>query len=250
MLFHFSRPEKFSAVRLVPVLVFNALIFSSTLAAQNNLLTKEPCVSTHELSIPAKAQKEFTEGVKKLGKHDVQGSLHSLDKAIAIYPNYYEAYYDRGIVYSILKQYDEALESFQKSIDLSEGKYPRAEFGVGLVLTRKGQPVEAEAIIRHGLQAAPYLSDGYVILGVALLKQRRLEEAEKMARESLAMGDGGEGKGYLLLSDIHAGRGDYRTQAEDITAYLNLHPDDPDRNLLQAIRDKAKEIGARTQVAP
>lgn len=227
------------------VFVFGALISSVPMMGQN-FTSKEPIVSAHELSIPPKAQNQLSRGVAKLHKRDLQGSLRDFAAAIAIYPNYYEAYYDQGIAQSILRQNDQALDSFQKAIDLSEGKYPRAEFGYGLVLSRVGRFVEAEAVIRRGLEEAPYISDGYVMLGVALLKQGRIDEAEKLARQSLAMGDAGAGKGYLLLSDIHANRKEYTAQVEDLDAYLSMNPDDPDGKVLRATRDAAKAVASRT----
>jgi len=246
---NFVWPATIPTIRFASVLVLGAFVASVPLFAQN-FISKDPVISAHELSIPKKAQNQLSHGIEKMRKRDLQGSLRDFAAAIKTYPEYYEAYYDQGIAQSILRQNNEALESFQKAIDLSEGKYPRAEFGYGLVLTRVGRSAEAESIIRRGLEAAPYVSDGYVMLGVALLKQGRIDETERLARQSLAMGDAGEGKGYLLLSDIHANRKDYAAQVEDLNAYLNMHPDDPDATVLRATRDIAKGLAARAEEAP
>ncbi len=249
------RSAKVLAVRLISALILSVFGFYVPLLAQvlgrtdskTSLIAKEPVISAHELSIPKKAKKELANGVRKLLKREVEGSLRDFAAAIEIYPDYYEAYYHQGIAQTILKQNDQALKSFQNAINVSEGKFPQAEFGYGLVLCREGRAEEGEVVIRHGMKAAPCLSDGYVILGVAMLKQSRLDEAERMARESLAMTDTGEGKGYLPLADIHSERKDYRSQAQDLSAYLKIHPNDPDRKILEATRDVAQSLAERMQ---
>jgi tetratricopeptide (TPR) repeat protein len=194
--------------------------------------------------VPAKARHEYTQGLKRLKERDLQQSVRHFTAAIAAFPGYYEAYYHLGIAELGLQDYTAALQSFQRAIDSSQGKYPRAEFGYGLALCRQGQDQEAERIIRHGLQAEPNLSDGYVALGVALLHLRQLDEAEKAARESLLMNDS-RGTGYLVLSDVHSAQGNFRAQAEDLNSYLKLKPDDPDAIFLRKVRDTALSVAAR-----
>jgi tetratricopeptide (TPR) repeat protein len=210
-----------------------------------SFVAKDSIISTHQLSIPKNAEEHLARGLRKMQKRDLQGSLREIATAIELYPDYYEAYYDQGIAQGLLKRHDQALESFQKAIDLSEGRFPPAQFGYGLALCRSGRPADAEPIIRRAMETAPYLPDGYVTLGVVMLKQHRLDEAERMARESLAMSNGGDGKGYLLLSDIHGAKGEYRAEVQDLDAYLNLHPNDPDRAFLRATRDVARRIAEK-----
>ena len=225
--------------------------WSATTQAQSANFTtapvarSDPKVSVRELHIPAKARNEFNQGLRSLEKRDAAGSLRHFDAALRIYPEYYEAYYHEGIVALIERNNEEALRCFQKAIDLSEKGYPPAEFGYGLALMREGKPEEAEGVVRHGLESDPNNPDGHVVLGFVLLKLKRPDEAEKNAREALDVNAPNSAKGYLVLSDLNAERGNYEDQARDLDTYLKLRPNDPNKRMLQAVRDLAKGLAAR-----
>jgi tetratricopeptide (TPR) repeat protein len=204
-------------------------------------------VSIKELRIPPRAQSEFQEGLERLQKRDPRGSLVHFTAALEKYPDYYEVYYHKGIAETELGEYDNALQSFQKAIDLSEGRYARAEFGYGLALCRMGRAADAERIVRHGLQTEPNISDGHVVLGYALLELNRLDEAEKSAREALELNDVGSAKGYLILAEVEGGRGNYRQQVQYLDAYLKSRPNDPNKSMLKIARDVAKRLASKTK---
>jgi tetratricopeptide (TPR) repeat protein len=201
-------------------------------------------VSMRELQIPSKARGDFQRGLQRLLKQDPGGSLRHFDKALHQFPNYYEVYYHEGIAEMLLGRNEEALQSFQKAVDLSNGSFARAEFGYGLALCRKGNATEAERVVRHGLQTAPNIADGHVVLGIVLTVQKRMEEAEKSARTALQLNGPDSGKAYLVLADIDANRGDYQGRVRNLEAYLKLHPDDQNRKFLLTARDTARKLAA------
>jgi hypothetical protein len=51
-----------------------------------------------------------------------------------------------------------------------------------------------------------------------------------------------------VLSDLNAERGNYEDQARYLDAYLRLRPNDPNKSALQATRDLAKRLAARTRL--
>src|ERR1700747_685219 len=53
-------------------------------------LRTEAKVSLRDLQIPAKARDEFERGLRRLEKRDPAGSLRHFDKAISVFPDYYE----------------------------------------------------------------------------------------------------------------------------------------------------------------
>jgi tetratricopeptide (TPR) repeat protein len=202
-------------------------------------------VSLRELKISAKAKGQFERGLQRLAKHDPEGSLPRFAAAIAAAPDFYEAYYHRGVAEMQLGRHEHALRSFQAAIDLSEGHDARAEFGYALMLSRMGKLAEAERVVRHGLQAEANIPDGHVVLGVVLLKLNRFEEAEKSAQEALLLGQPSSAKGHLVLADAEGARGNFMEQARELGAYLQRYPDDRNRKLLEAARDAAKELATR-----
>jgi tetratricopeptide (TPR) repeat protein len=211
---------------------------------------KTPTVSVRDLQRPSKARDEFERGLRRLKKRDPAGSLKHFDAAIQISGDYYEVFYHRGVAEMQLGKSDEALESFQRAIDLSNGRYARAQFGYGLILCRQDKLEEAERIVRQGLETDSTIADGHVVLGFVLLKLNRSDEAEKSAREALRLNDPYAAKGYLVLADVDAARGDYQAQVRDLNAYLKINRNDKHKTFLQTARDTAKRLAARTAANP
>ena len=168
--------------------------------------------------------------------------------AIRVFPGYYEVYYHEGIAQLQLRNNEEALPCFQKAMDLSEGRYAGAEFGYGLALLREGEAEEAEPVVRHGLEADADSVDGHVVLGVRAAKADRPDEAEKHAREAIGGNATNSPKGYLVLSDVDAAAGNYDGEVRDLDTYLKLRPNDPNRKMLQLVRDLAKGLAAKTRL--
>jgi len=211
---------------------------------------KTPTVSVRELHRPSKARDEFERGLRRLEKRDPAGSLKHFNAAIQISGDYYEVYYHRGIAEMQLGKSDEALQSFQRAIDLSDGRYARAQFGYGLILCRQDKLEEAERIVRQGLETDATIADGHVVLGFVLLKLNRSDEAEKSAREALRLNDPHAAKGYLVLADVDGARRDYQAQVRDLNAYLRINRNDAHKAFLQVARDTAKRLATRTAANP
>jgi len=180
-------------------------------------------VSTRELMIPGKARGEYAKGLGSLAKKDLAASLSHIMKAAKAFPEYYEAYYHVGVVEMSLGKLDEAGQAFQKANDLSGGRYAWAEFGIGYLSYLEGKTEEAVSIIRRGVELDGSSPDGYFILGMALLRLNRLDEAEKSAREAL-LRDPNFARAYILLADTYGRRHEYLAQLQGLDTYLKLEP--------------------------
>lgn len=193
-------------------------------------------VSVRELKIPEKALRELQKGLERLVKNDVEGSLAYFKKATAAFPEYYEAHYHAGVAEMRLGHRPEAMEAFQKSVDLSDGQYAWANFGIGYLLYLEGKPREAESVVRRGLEVDDRLPDGHVILGMVLLQLGRPDEAERSAREAL-LRNPNYAEAYLVLSDVYGRRRDYGAQLHDLNTYLKLEPTGPGNERIRHARE-------------
>ncbi len=201
-------------------------------------------VSTRELKIPGKARSEYEKGLGSLAKKDFAASLSHFTKAAQAFPDYYEAYYHMGVVETTLGHLDEAMQGFQKAIDLSGGSYAWAEFGIGYLLYREGKPEEAVTVIRRGLEKDENSPDAYFILGLALLRLNRLDEAERSAREAL-LRNRNFAQAYLLLSDAYGRRHEYHAQLQGLDAYLKLEPNGAQSGQARQAREVVQRILAK-----
>jgi tetratricopeptide (TPR) repeat protein len=201
-------------------------------------------VSARELMIPGKAQHEYEKGLGSLAKKDLPASLSHFTKAVQTFPDFYEAYYHLGVAETKLGRLDEAMQAFQKAIDLSGGKHAWAEFGVGYVLYLEGKAEEAVTIIRKGLELDGSSADGYLVLGMALLRVNRLDEAERSAREAL-LRNPNFAQAHVVLADVYGRRHEYGAQLQDLDAYLKLEPNGPEGEQVRQAREVVLRILAK-----
>src|SRR5207249_3621844 len=203
-------------------------------------------VSVRELKIPGRARAAFDKGLERLEKFDAAGGRTQFARAIAVFPEYYEAYYHLGVAELRLGKNKKAAEAFQKAINLSGGRYPWAQFSLGFALCRLGDYAEAKNVVDRGLEVDSNSAIGQVMLSIVLLGLNRLEEAEQSAREAL-LRNPGLASAHLALADVHGRRQEYTLQLHDFDAYLKLAPDGPDRRLVRQSRDVIQRKVAATE---
>ena len=112
--------------------------------------------------------------------------------------------YSIGLVYSKLKLYEQSRPLLEEALELYSGEaadvlaLASCQDELGGVLTFLGHPEEAEALHRSALgehrrqlgDDHPRTLDSRSSLGLALLEQGRMEEAERMLREALTLAAG------------------------------------------------------------
>ena len=119
-----------------------------------------------DVSIPAGAKREFDEASKALAlgtKAGTEEAVRHLEKAVATYPNYYEANLVLGTAYMDLGQWDKAEGALKKTLQ-AKPDAANALFALGeLYLTQKKEQ-EAEKALLAGLQAEPRSYQGHLNL--------------------------------------------------------------------------------------
>ncbi len=203
-------------------------------------------VSVRELAIPGKAKDEYRKGLMSLAKKQLANSLKHFASAVRAFPGYFEALYHQGIVETDLGHPEAAMQDFQMAAELSGGRYARAQFGMGYLYYLQGNPAQAESMTRRGLELDPDSADGYVILGMTLLRLNRTDEAERSAREAL-LRNPNAADAYLVLADACARRQNYHEQIQDLDTYLKLDPTGPASKRAREVREVAQRILSRAQ---
>ena len=198
-------------------------------------------VSVHDLKIPSKAHEEYERGIADLVKKDPVGSLAHLNKAVQIFPSYYEAYYHIGVAEVRLNHLHDAMNAFQRAIDISGGHYAVAQFAYGLLLSDQGMPADGERVIRAGLESNPESAEGHLFLAITLFSLKRMDEAETSARAALVRKPG-LADAYLVLSDIHAQRNEHFAQLQDLDSFLKLAPRARQAQEIRQIRDAVQRL--------
>ena len=197
-------------------------------------------VSVRDLRMGGKGQKAFDKGSDLLAKGDTAGSIAYLDRAIAEYPENYRAYYNLGVAQYRLGHMVEAEDAFQKSIDIAQGTFAPAEFGMGMILCQKSEFQQAETVIERGLEREPGSANGKYFLAWAQYGLNRLIEAERSLRQALVR-NAKIAEAHLLLARIHQRQHNSYEVAQDLQSYLKLSPNGPDSEQAKRLLERTNE---------
>lgn len=203
-----------------------------------------PLVSVHDFKIPRQARKEFEEGMHALHqKQKIARSTEHFQKAIALYPNYYEAYTELGLAFLDLGKLREARRAFEKAIALNP-KYSRSYFALGSLLNRLKKYQEAEAVLKKGLevdatgwQGYYHLGVAYLNLGEAALATKNLLRARELYPDFPTL--------HLFLYNALVTQGNYRSALAELDAFVRTYPNDP---RLPQVKQTAEELRKALQL--
>lgn len=195
-------------------------------------------VSVHELSIPEKARKSFEKGTRLLAAGKAEASIAEFKQAIEAFHSYYEAYYQLGTAQVYLGLAKDAEDAFNKSIQLSDGRFAMPYFGLSMILCHDNNFGEGDTLAKTGLSLSPDSLIGRFSLSWAELGLGRLNVAEKNLRE-IVQRKPDFPEAHLLLLEIHRRESNLPELVDDIEAYLKLDSTSQTSVQLQALRDIA-----------
>lgn len=183
-------------------------------------------VSARELAIPEKARSAFDKGTKLAAQSDYKSAAAQFERATQLFPGYYEAYAESGLVALRMKNFAAAEVSLRKSIELSGGKYPPPVLLLPMLLNDLNRPAEAETVARQATALEPKEWRGHYELARALLLIRRLPDAETSANAARELRPQSP-EVQLLLSEIHRRTHNAEALLQDFDNYLRLAPNGP-----------------------
>lgn len=185
-------------------------------------------ISVSELRIPPKAAKELERSRKAYDTGDFPASNEHLEKALHIYPQFFEARYDLGVNDSLLGQYEKALADFQRAAEIDPSR-PEAHNALALALSFLARYSEAEASARQALALDPASLECRFMLGRAILGQGRITQ------EAMALLQQSEAKfpsAHLIRAQVLLLQGKVDDVVTELEAYVKS-PDTENRDQAQ-----------------
>ena len=115
-------------------------------------------------------------------------AIADLDKTLRLFPNFAEAYYNRGTLLALSGKLPEAFEDISKAIELNpEDLTYRAELAV--VNLRVGRYEEALNVLKAALEKDPKYAEAYRLMGIAQLQMKKDKEACASFAKAKELGD-------------------------------------------------------------
>jgi tetratricopeptide (TPR) repeat protein len=207
-------------------------------------------VSAHLLSLPQKAVDSYEKGMQRLyDKNDALGSLPFFQRAAADAPSCYEAFYEIGVANARMGKPAEAESAFQKSVEVSQGRYVRAHIGLAAVLSNDNKYADAEPAARKAVDLDPTQWEGLFELARAQAGLNQWAAAEKSALATRQLNPGAAPL-HLLLANIHIHKPDYPALIDDLEAYLKIEPDGASAAQARSTIEQVRKLMASAKATP
>ena len=212
---------------------FSANIFLRAKPEEAELKPKGGVVSMSQLdpNVPRSARREYERGVKEVERHDYDKAIEHLERAVELYPKYFQALNDLGVQYSRKNRFQQAEDSFNKAVALD----PRAPFphlNLGYMRLTQKQYEEAVRVLTHGVELDAMNWAGHMWLGVALMETRQFELSRDELQKALSLGTPAEvSSAHLYLANLYIRQGDLLGAIEQSELYLKESPkaENPDQ---------------------
>jgi tetratricopeptide (TPR) repeat protein len=201
-------------------------------------------ISTKEASqqIPTDARKALDKAKKHREKKKFDAALAELDKAIRLFPEYFQAYTEKGVVGIQSGRLPEAFENFDKALRLFP-EYEPALSGAGYCLLTLGKYEKSIVLLEKAVHLDSTHTQNLLFLGIANLALSHWEKAQQALEQALKLDPVGVVSAHMYLANALAGQHLYGRAADELHSYLEQNPGVPNADRL-----RSKEKYWRTQV--
>jgi tetratricopeptide (TPR) repeat protein len=190
--------------------------------------------------IPKNARKAFDEGIKFKDRGDSEKALTGFNRAIELYPEYYQALTERGDLFVNKKNLDEAGANFDLALHFNS-HYGPALRGAGYCSLEKQNYEEAITKFEQALLEDPTNASTHLLLGITNLQLNRLEAARGSLTKALSFNPPPL-RAHVHLANLYAKEHLYQQAIDELKAYLALEIDIPDRADLEAVQAKWRAL--------
>lgn len=197
---------------------------------------------------PKDAVKAFDKGKDAVKNKKWDDAVKNYQKAVELYPEYAQAWYELGTAQVESKQLDEAHKSFEASVKADDKFLPPYTALASLEAMKqnwKGLVEITDQVIRLAPNGSPQI---YFYNAAGQFRLQNPDAAEKSAREGLRLdAQHAQPKLYQVLASVLAVRGDLKGAAEQLRQYLQFAPTAPDAAAMKA---QIAEMESRAAVQP
>ncbi len=195
-------------------------------------------------NIPKPARQAYEQGIKLQKENQAEKALAQFNRAIELYPDYFQAFTERGNLQMQLNRLPEAQADFARAMALNE-KYPPALRGMGYCQIQQRKFVEAVANLEKSYALEPNVALTLLLLGYGNLSLNRYEAARQSLQQALKLNPETAARAHVYLAEVYANEGRFKEAADEIRAYLRVKPGAPDAASLQKMeadwRARAKQ---------
>jgi Tfp pilus assembly protein PilF len=181
-------------------------------------------VSPAELALPADAVKAYQKAESALGRRDVEKAIEELEKAVALAPDYSDAWNRLGTIAYQTRRYEEAERYFTEALRCDPRSYA-ATVNLGAAQLVLGKLDLALETNRAAVKERPDDPLAHSQLGQVYFALNRLDQARDSLQMAKSLDPGHFSWPQLVLAEIYRQWGDHEAVARELREFLRYHPD-------------------------
>ena len=194
-------------------------------------------------AIPTNARKEFDAGQKAVNHNAYARAIPHLQKAISLYPRYAEAYQLLGVAQLQRNQGPQAEASLVKAVEI-EDRMPRAQYLLGVLYAMTNRADLAEKPLNRFAELDPQNPDAQLELAKVTFALSKFPDAEMHARKSIDLKETNAGA-YVVLGYALLRQNKPEDARQAFQQLLKLDPSNPMaadvKNMIVQIDKRAKK---------
>jgi tetratricopeptide (TPR) repeat protein len=193
--------------------------------------------------VPEPARKEFVQGVNLLRRKEQRAeALLKLNKAIEIFPSYYEALELLGNEYVKDEKYQEALPVLTKALEVNKRAY-HSLYSLSVAQYNLKQLPDAVDLMRRAITLNPSSVNANLWFGMLLRYSNKLGEAEIYLKQADQLAGSKNAEAHWQLALLYNQLKKPKEAADHLELFLKLQPDSRDadniKKLIQRLRQQA-----------
>jgi hypothetical protein len=200
-----------------------------------------------DAKVPAAALDEFAKGAEAISRRSKNDSPENhFKEAIAIYPDFYEAYYQLGLEQWRQRQTTDAVQSMSHAVVLRPTlAAPLSALGHFYVDGGEFQKA-VDTLLKIGAVGSFTASDRYD-LGVAFLKLDNAEAAQQNLELAISLAPGQNPATYVQLANAYSRNGNTAAALTSLEDYLRLFPKERNHKLVEDAAKKLRDSISKTK---
>ncbi len=195
-------------------------------------------------SVPKSARKAFEQAQAFRSKNRSDRALECLNRAIEIFPKYFQAFAERGHLRISMMEPSEAAADFAHALELND-RYEPALRGLGICNFQEGKLEDAIRYFEQAVSEAPVNAIDHLFLGICNARLNRPDAARAGLHKALAIDPIGAARAHVHLAHLSIKENRPQDAIAELEAYLAALPDAPDadtqRGLIRQLRRQSNK---------
>ena len=192
--------------------------------------------------VPEQARKQYQKATELLQKERRQEGVAALNKAIEIYPQYFDALEMLGSEHVKQQEYEHAVPPLKRAVEINVRAYP-SWYALGVAQYHLKQLPAAVESLRRAVSLNQKSINANLYLGTLLRHSGKLDEAETYLKQANFLAEAKVPDAHWQLALLFNQLKRYKEAADELEQFLKVQQDARDadkiKKLIQQLREKA-----------